>query len=129
MRIFAALTLAATVVTAPAAPARAAEPGSATVVPVQVTGAPAKRFNLIVMGDGYTEAEQETFHQDVDRHLNVMWSIEPFKTYRNYINVYRIDIVSGESGVSCDPGLDAPRRGTRPWCPSRSRARRGSAST
>ncbi|MEV4570042.1 M64 family metallopeptidase [Nonomuraea sp. NPDC049419] len=116
MRIFAALTLAATVsstvLSAPAAPANAAEPGSATVVPVQVTGAPAKRFNLIVMGDGYTEAEQDEFRADVDRHLNVMWSIEPFKSYRNYINVYRIDIVSGESGISCDPGLDAPRRAT-----------------
>ncbi|MFG2074442.1 M64 family metallopeptidase [Nonomuraea maritima] len=79
---------------------------------MQVTGSPAKRFNLIVMGDGYTEAEQDKFRADTDRHLNVMWSIEPFKSYRNYINVYRIDIVSGESGVSCDPGLDAPRRTT-----------------
>ncbi|GAA3707114.1 M64 family metallopeptidase [Nonomuraea antimicrobica] len=96
----------------PAIPAHAAGPGSATVVPVQVTGTPAQRFNLIVMGDGYTEAEQADFAADVDRHLNVMWSIEPFKSYRNYINVYRIDIVSGESGISCDPGLDAPRRTT-----------------
>lgn len=113
MRIFAALTLAAAMLcVSPAAQASAAEPGSATVVPVQVTGTTAKRFNLIVMGDGYTEAEQEKFRADTDRHLNVMWSIEPFKSYRNYINVYRIDIVSGESGISCDPGLDAPRRMT-----------------
>ncbi|MEV4396274.1 M64 family metallopeptidase [Nonomuraea sp. NPDC049607] len=114
MRKFAALVLAAAVLYVPSAHASAAAdgPGAATVVPVQVTGAPAKRFNLIVMGDGYTEAEQAKFRADVDRHLNVMWSIEPFKTYRDYINVYRIDIVSGESGVSCDPGLDAPRRTT-----------------
>ncbi|NUR87149.1 MAG: peptidase [Nonomuraea sp.] len=114
MRRFAALLLAAAVLYVPPAHAStaAAEPGAATVVPVQVTGAPAKRFNLIVMGDGYTEAEQAKFRADVDRHLNVMWSIEPFKSYRTYINVYRIDIVSGESGVSCDPGLDAPRRTT-----------------
>lgn len=81
-------------------------------MPVQVTGVPAKRFNLIILGDGYTEAEQSKFRSDADRHLNVMWSIEPFKSYRNYINVYRVDIVSGESGISCDPGLDAPRRTT-----------------
>ncbi|MEV1178602.1 M64 family metallopeptidase [Nonomuraea sp. NPDC049784] len=109
MRIFAALVLAAALLHTPSA---IAEPGAATVVPVQVTGAPSKRFNLIVMGDGYTEAEQAKFRADVDRHLNVMWSIEPFKTYRNYINVYRVDIVSGESGISCDPGLDAPRKTT-----------------
>ncbi|MFC5832247.1 M64 family metallopeptidase [Nonomuraea insulae] len=127
MRTFAALVLAASLLSAPAAEAAAGaaveaaagaatgaavEPGSATVVPVQVTGAPAKRFNLIIMGDGYTEAEQAAFRADTERHLNVMWSIEPFKSYRNYINVYRIDIVSGESGISCDPGLDAPRRTT-----------------
>ncbi|MFG1706125.1 M64 family metallopeptidase [Nonomuraea sp. M3C6] len=121
MRKFAALVLAAAVLYVPPAlsmsPAHATaaepgEPGAATVVPVQVTGAPAKRFNLIIMGDGYTGAEQAKFQADADRHLNVMWSIEPFKTYRNYINVYRIDIVSGESGISCDPGLDAPRKTT-----------------
>ncbi|GAA3547718.1 hypothetical protein GCM10022419_029950 [Nonomuraea rosea] len=117
MRRFAALILAAAVscvlpeLSVSAAHA-SAEPGAAAVVPVQVTGAPAKRFNLIIMGDGYTEADQAKFKADADRHLNVMWSIEPFKSYRNYINVYRIDIVSGESGISCDPGLDAPRRTT-----------------
>ena len=42
--------------TAEAAPA--AEP---RVVPIQVTGAPAKRFNLIVLGDGYTAAELPKF--------------------------------------------------------------------
>ena len=111
MRRFAALVLAAAVLYVPPAHA-SADPGAATVVPVQVTGSPAKRFNLIIMGDGYTGAEQAKFQADADRHLNVMWSIEPFKSYRNYINVYRIDIVSGESGISCDPGLDAPKRTT-----------------
>src|SRR5262245_42829007 len=77
-----------------AAPARAQIPatgvGSATVVPVQVTGPPANRFNLVIAGDGYTESEQDKFMQQVDKHLNVMWSIEPYKSYRNYINVYAI---------------------------------------
>src|SRR5882757_10326952 len=83
--------------------------GSATVVPLQVTGPPANRFNLVIAGDGYTEAEQDKFMAQVDKHLNVMWSIEPYKSYRNYINVYAIEIASPESGVDCDPGLDAPR--------------------
>ncbi|WP_157252663.1 M64 family metallopeptidase [Nonomuraea typhae] len=107
----AALSLAGALIVHPA-PASAAEPGAATVVPVQVTGDPGKRFNLILLGDGYTQAEQAAFKSDVDRHLNVMWSIEPFKSYRNYINVYRVDIVSGESGISCDPDLTSPRKNT-----------------
>ncbi|MET7326574.1 M64 family metallopeptidase [Nonomuraea sp. NPDC005650] len=112
MRIFAALVLAAALLPVLPMPAAAAEAGAANVVPVQVTGSPARRFNLIIMGDGYTEPELARFRADVDRHLNVMWSIEPFKTYRNYINVYRVDIVSGESGISCDPGLDSPKKTT-----------------
>src|SRR5262245_44463615 len=99
-----------------AAPARAQIPasgvGSATVVPVQVTGPPANRFNLVIAGDGYTEAEQDKFMQQVDKHLNVMWSIEPYKSYRNYINVYAIKIISGDSGISCDPNLTSPRKTT-----------------
>ena len=97
-----ALTLALTLFPA-AMPVSAAEVGSATLVPMQVTGPAAQRLNLIVMGDGYTEAEQDKFRADVDRNLNVMWSVEPFSAYRNYINVYALEIISGESGVRCDP--------------------------
>ena len=86
--------------------------GSATVVPLQVTGPAANRFNLVIAGDGYTEAEQDKFMPQVDKHLNVMWSIEPYKSYRNYINVYAIKIISGESGIDCDPNLTSPRKDT-----------------
>jgi hypothetical protein len=49
------LTTAAAPVVAPPVVA-AAEPGAVTVVAVQVIGDPSKRFNMIVLGDGYTEA-------------------------------------------------------------------------
>src|SRR3954454_8842498 len=86
--------------------------GSATVVPIQVTGPAANRFNLVIAGDGYTAAEQDKFMQQVDKHLNIMWSIEPYKSYRNYINVYAIKIISAESGIDCDPDLTSPRKDT-----------------
>jgi hypothetical protein len=85
---------------------------TATVVPLQVTGPTASRFNLVVMGDGYTAAELPKFRQQVDKHLNILWSIEPFKSYRSYINVYAVEITSPESGVDCDPGLTSPQRDT-----------------
>ncbi|MGW6457746.1 M64 family metallopeptidase [Streptomyces sp. NPDC055078] len=91
----------------PTAPDRAA-----TVVPVQSTGPADRRFNLVVMGDGYTAAELPAFRADVDRHLQVLWSIEPFASYRSYINVWAVEVPSAESGVDCDPGLDSPRRDT-----------------
>ncbi|HWM06171.1 MAG TPA: M64 family metallopeptidase, partial [Actinophytocola sp.] len=102
---------AAVAVTAVPAVAHAA-PGDATVVPVQVTGDPAQRFNLVIVGDGYTAAELPEFREHVDKHLNVLWTIEPFKSYRSYVNVYAVEIESAESGVDCDPSLDAPRRET-----------------
>lgn len=88
------------------------EVGSATVVPLQVTGDPEDRLNLIILGDGYTAEEMQQFRDDVDKHLNVQWSIEPFRSYRDYFNVYMIEIVSGESGISCDPDDGNVRRDT-----------------
>ncbi|MFI7062759.1 M64 family metallopeptidase [Kribbella sp. NPDC050124] len=81
----------------------------AKVVPLQVTGPAASRFNLVVMGDGYTAAELPKFREQVDKHLNVLWSIEPFKSYRNYLNVYAVEIPSPQSGVDCDPDLSSPK--------------------
>ncbi|MEU2429222.1 M64 family metallopeptidase [Streptomyces sp. NPDC007861] len=85
---------------------------SAAVVPVQTTGPADKRFNLVVLGDGYTAAGMDEFRADVDEHLNVLWSIEPFASYRSYINVWAVEVPSPEEGVDCDPSLDAPRRDT-----------------
>ena len=116
-KILVAASVAAALLAAIATPARAQTipptgVGSATVVPLQVTGPPANRFNLVIAGDGYTESEQDKFMQQVDKHLNIMWSIEPYKSYRNYINVYAVKIISAESGIDCDPNLTSPRKDT-----------------
>jgi hypothetical protein len=89
-----------------------AAPGDATVVPLQITGPPADRLNLVVMGDGYTASEMQKFRDDVDRNLNVQWSVEPFRSYRNYFNIYRLEIESQDSGISCDPDDGNIRRNT-----------------
>ncbi|MER8043491.1 M64 family metallopeptidase [Streptomyces sp. NPDC094032] len=94
------------------AAAEAAPAGGATVVPVQSTGPADKRFNLVVMGDGYTAAELPKFRADLERHLSTLWSVEPFASYRSYINVWAVEAPSKDSGVDCDPGLDAPARDT-----------------
>ncbi|MER6912082.1 M64 family metallopeptidase [Streptomyces sp. NPDC000594] len=85
---------------------------AASVVPVQITGPAEQRYNLIVTGDGYTSAELPDFRADMERHLQTLWSFEPFASYRSYINVWAVEVASAESGVDCDPGLDSPRRNT-----------------
>jgi hypothetical protein len=82
----------------------------ATVVPAAVNGDPAARFSLVVMGDGYTAAELPKYRAQLDKHLNVLWSIEPFRSYRNYINVYSVEIASAESGITCDPEVREQRK-------------------
>ncbi|ANW21781.1 peptidase [Streptomyces clavuligerus] len=100
---------------APSAQARAGEAPlteTAAVVPVRTTGPAEKRFNLIFLGDGYTAAELPRFRADVERHLQTLWSLEPFASYRSYLNVWAVETASAESGVDCDPGLSSPRRDT-----------------
>ncbi|MFE2011969.1 M64 family metallopeptidase [Streptomyces sp. NPDC059491] len=98
-----------------AGPAAAETPTSGespVVVPVQTTGPADRRFNLVFMGDGYTAEEMPAFRADLERHLNTLWSIEPFASYRSYVNVWAVEAPSAESGVDCDPALTAPARDT-----------------
>ncbi|MGW9631967.1 M64 family metallopeptidase [Agromyces sp. NPDC055520] len=73
------------------------------VYPVQVTGPTTERLNLIVLGDGYQADQQSIFREDLDRNLAVLWATEPFRTYRDYINVYAVELASIDYGVRCDP--------------------------
>jgi hypothetical protein len=82
------------------------------IVPLQVTGPTSERLNLVILGDGYTAAEMQKFRDQVDKHLNIQWSFEPFKSYRNYFNVYMIEVESPVSGISCDPDDGNVRRAT-----------------
>ncbi|MFC9793755.1 M64 family metallopeptidase [Streptomyces sp. NPDC127584] len=112
-RVLAVCLLAAGLVgTVPAAAGTPTPADGPAVVPVQTTGPADRRFNLVFMGDGYTAAEMPAFRADLDRHLSTLWSVEPFASYRSYINVWAVEAPSAESGVDCDPGLDAPARDT-----------------
>ncbi len=87
----------------PAAPVPADGVAAGIVVPIQVLGDPAIRFSLVILGDGYTASEMGKFRAHVEKHLNIMWSLEPFRSYRNYINVYAVEVASPQSGITCDP--------------------------
>ncbi|HVH55700.1 MAG TPA: M64 family metallopeptidase [Vicinamibacterales bacterium] len=94
----------------PPAPSPVEPAGTPTVVPVSVNGDPAARFSLVVMSDGYTAADMPKYRAHLDKHLNVLWSIEPFRSYRNYINVYSVEIPSPDSGITCDPATREQRK-------------------
>ena len=59
-----------------------------------------ERINLVFLGDGYTESEQDKFVDDIQAILDELFSQAPFKQYKNYFNAYAVKVISQESGAS-----------------------------
>jgi hypothetical protein len=76
---------------------------TAEVVAVQQTGASADRFDLVFIGDGYTEADLPTYHEHVLSKWAELSAVEPFKSYKDYFNVWQVNVISAQSGVDDDP--------------------------
>lgn len=58
---------------------------------------------LVFTGDGYTSEDLEyggSFDNDVDRAVEELFSIEPYKTYKEYFTVYKLAAESNERGTS-----------------------------
>lgn len=71
-----------------------------TPVTLETNGAPASRLDLLILGDGYTAAQQTKFATDVQSLTEKFFSQEPLKSYRKLFNVARVDLVSNLSGAS-----------------------------
>ncbi len=57
--------------------------------------------NLVFLGDGYNakEVSEGTYMKDIKEAVEHYFNIEPYKTYRDYFNVYTGIAVSPESGI------------------------------
>src|SRR5689334_10593674 len=66
---------------------------------IQYKGDLKKHINLVVMGDGYTLAEQTQFMTDAHKLTDYLFNIAPWSFYKNYFNVFAIKVISPESGV------------------------------
>jgi hypothetical protein len=70
-------------------------------------GPPANRVNYIIVGDGYSEADLDTTYVE---HLEEMMGarftpeLEPYLTYRRFINVCALKVPSNQSGIMSEPG-------------------------
>ena len=92
--------------TAPHSPAvRDAPLPNPLPAPVEVVdnGPAANRIDLAFAGDGYTSAELPKYRQAVTDQWTALTSLEPYKTYAKFFNVWRVDLVSPVSGISGDP--------------------------
>lgn len=58
-----------------------------------------KLINIVILGDGYTSSQQEQFKTNAQNITDYLFSVSPFKEYKNYFNVYIIKVPSAQSGA------------------------------
>ncbi|MCF0062931.1 M64 family metallo-endopeptidase [Dyadobacter chenwenxiniae] len=61
------------------------------------------RVNVVILGDGFTQAELPNFTEEARKFADFFLNYAPYNAYRNYFNFFSIATPSKESGVS-NPG-------------------------
>ncbi|HUU06376.1 MAG TPA: M64 family metallopeptidase [Patescibacteria group bacterium] len=69
-------------------------------------GPPADKVDLVIIGEGYTDAELEKFMRDLARFSELILSQEPYQTFRDRFNI------SGLFKPSTESGCDEPSYGS-----------------
>ncbi|MFF8386457.1 M64 family metallopeptidase [Streptomyces kanasensis] len=104
----------------PAARLSAAEErADGTVTKLVDNGPTADRLDVVVIGDGYTAAELPRFRADAGDKWAEVAAVEPYTTYQGLFNVWAVDAVSRDSGVTGDPDRATVRDtalGAHFWC-------------
>lgn len=57
-------------------------------------------IDIVVMGDGYTDLEQDKLTRDAKACTDHLFETSPFDRYKSFFNVFVLHIVSPESGIS-----------------------------
>lgn len=86
----------------PDGPAPRAAVAAADVVPIEVNGPSAGRFDLVFVGDGYTGDQLDLYSQHVRSKFEAIMAVEPFRSHRAQFNAWQVNVVSPESGVDND---------------------------
>ncbi|MFD9502001.1 M64 family metallopeptidase [Streptomyces sp. NPDC060035] len=93
----------------PAAFADVRAAAASEVTALQETGPSASRFDVVIVGDGYTASEMGLLRQHAQSKWNEIADTAPWNTYRQSINVWLVNVVSNESGVDNDPSQGVNR--------------------
>lgn len=84
-----------------------------------MTGSSADRLDVVIVGDGYTADQQDAFHTAAATKWAAITDIEPYASYQGLMNVWTVDAVSAESGITGDPTADVAKDtalGSYFWC-------------
>jgi hypothetical protein len=72
-------------------------------------GDPSTKFNVVILGDGFTSANLSVFDTHATLVKKALTTTKPFKSLKSRINVYKVSVVSSESGIT-----DCPTCGSTP---------------
>lgn len=75
-------------------------PSPGPLLELQKTGDPARKVDVLLLGDGYAATERSKFEKDARRLMGILFSVSPFKERRGDFNVWGLAPAAAESGVS-----------------------------
>jgi hypothetical protein len=65
----------------------------------------ARNLDVLILGDGYSQAEMAKYHRDLDRFSEIFYHTPPYQEAASRINLWALDVISNDSGI------DEPRKG------------------
>jgi hypothetical protein len=75
-------------------------PAPAKPIPVRVSGPSPNKVDLLILGDGYTQADMAKFEADARRLSNHLFEVSPFRERAGDFNVWAMAVPTQESGIS-----------------------------
>lgn len=72
----------------------------AAPIPIKVSGPSAKKVDLLILGDGYTQAEMKKFEADAKRLTQHLFEVSPFRERAGDFNVWAMAVPTQESGIT-----------------------------
>jgi len=63
------------------------------------SGDPSDKLDIVFIGDGFTDSEQDLFNDKVDQAVSFFLDTHPFMALRCAFNIHRINVASRESGT------------------------------
>ncbi|MFL6673338.1 MAG: M64 family metallopeptidase [Massilia sp.] len=69
-------------------------------IPIKVSGPSPQKVDLLILGDGYTQADMPKFEADARRLSQHLFEVSPFRERANDFNVWAMAVPTQESGIS-----------------------------
>jgi hypothetical protein len=78
---------------------RKEKPVQAAVSRIHGTGDPSVSVDLVFIAEGYAAGEMGKFRDDVRKMADVLFSEQPFASFRDKINIWAVEAISADSGT------------------------------